>query len=212
MSRVISGGTSINNVETVISTDGGGLWSITYDDIDISNPETERLWDAWVSHMQGGVRSFLVPILSLGTAPSPYVGWEGINPSDLTYDDDDFPTYTRFASPYIVAQTVGARELRDNRITINMLQGSAVKSGQKFSIGGRGYIIERVESRPTPTSAVCIISPPLRAPISNGVAVNFEWPVVKCRAVLNQDLMPMMEYGQFSNVSVSFVEVLTDED
>jgi len=205
VSTVISGGTAISGDETVIQTDGGGRWRIEYSDIDIGDPELERLWNQWVSYLRGGARAVLVPVLSIRTAPRPYVGGDDTDPSDLFWDDDAFPTFVRYASPHIVANLVGDAPLRATSLTLNVSQGARIRGGEKFSIGNRAYLIERVTAR-AGQQATCVISPPLRAGVANGSAVNFEWPLVQCRAELGQSLIPDMELGMFSNVSISFVE------
>jgi len=205
MPNVISGGTAISGDETVIQTDGGGRWRIEYNGIDIDDPELERLWDQWVSYLSGGSRTVLVPLLSLATAPRPYVGGPDADPSNMIWDDDAFPTFVRFASPHIIANTVGAAALRATTTTINVAQGARIRGGEKFSSGNRAYLIERVTAR-TGQQATCIISPPLREPFAAGAAVNFEWPLVQCRAEIGQSLIPEMEMGMYSTVSISFVE------
>lgn len=209
--RVISGGTALSGEETVIQTDGGGKWRVEYSEIDLDDPDLERLWDQWVSYLAGGARSVLVPILSLRTAPSPYVGALDADPSNLTYDDEDFPTYVRFASPYIIANIVSAAPLRATTVEIEVTQGARIRGGEKFGVGRRSHIIERVISR-TGQRATCVISTPLREAVTAGTSVNFEWPLVQCRAEVGQSLTPDMEFGQFSTVSISFVEDFTDAD
>lgn len=215
MPTVISGGTSISGDETVIQTDGGGRWRIEYSDIDIDDPELERLWDQWVSYLRGGSRAVLVPLISIRTAPRPYVGGDDTDPSDLDWDDDAFPTFVRFASPHIVANLVYYAPLRATTLTIDVKQGSRLRGGEKFSVDGRAYLIERVISRGDITPgdgqrAVCAISPPLRKEIINPAPLNFEWPLVQCRAELGQSLIPDMEMGMYSTVAISFVEDFSD--
>lgn len=209
MPNVISGGTAISGDETVIQTDGGGRWRIEYSDIDIDDPELERLWDQWISYLRGGSRAVLVPVLSTRTAPRPYVGGDGTDPSDLIWDDDAFPSFVRFASPHIIASTVGTAALRATTLTVDVIQGARIRGGEKFSVGKRAYLIERVTAR-TGQQATCIISPPLREAITAGAALNFEWPMVQCRAEIGQSLIPDMEMGMYSNVSISFVEDFSD--
>ncbi|WP_395393039.1 hypothetical protein WBP07_17870 [Novosphingobium sp. BL-8A] len=210
--RVISGGTSLSGEETVIQMDGGGKWRIEWAGINIDDPGTERLWDMWISYLAGGSRAVLVPILSLATAPRPYVGGVETDPSGLAYDDEAFPTFVRFASPHIVAHVVSPVALRATTIEIEVTQGARIRGGEKLSISGnRAHLIERVISR-AEQRATCVISPPTRTAIPAGAEVNFEWPVVQCRAEVGQSLIPMMEFGRFSEVSISFVEDFSDAD
>lgn len=207
--KVISGGTSLNDDETLIQTDGGGRWQISYGEIDLDAPYSRRLWDAWVSYLSGGVRRVLVPILSLDTAPWVSAGDRMADPANIWADDDYFPTQVRFAHPYIEAETAGDVALRATTMAINVTRGSRLTPGMKFSVGNRAHIIERITARDG-QQATCIVSTPTRAAIPAGTAINFDWPAVQCRAQIGQDLIPNISQGQFGTVSISFVEDFSD--
>lgn len=211
IATVISGGTSLSGDETVIQTDGGGRWAIEYSGIDLDDPELERLWNAWVSYLRGGARAVLVPLLSVRTAPRPFAGEAEIDPSDLAWDDYTFPNYVRFAAPHVVASVVSHNIAAPALIEIEIEQGSRIRGGEKFSIANRGYIIERVTARDG-QKATCVISPPRRIVSPLGTPVNFDWPVVQCRLQLGQNLIPDMEMGLYSDVSISFVEDFSNAD
>jgi len=201
--NMISGGTALSGDETVIQTDGGGRWEISYSGIVLRTPQMIRKWDAWTSFMPG--RAFLVPLLSLHTAPRPAAGNEFARPSSIDADDEYFPTSVKYAAPYIVAATVGAAGIRSSVLTINVAQGARIQGGERFSVGGRGYKIERVNSRSGQTST-CIISPPLRSAVAGGSPANFEWPVVQAKLALGQDLSPNLSFGRQAEMAISFVE------
>lgn len=202
---VISGGVALNNEEDVIATDGGGRWAITYSGIVLRTPATIRLWDAWTSHLAGGARTILVPLVSLQTAPRPFAGSGIARPSQLAVDDQMFPSSVAFASPYIIATIVGAVALRSTTMTINVSRGARIQGGEKYEVNGRAYKIERVTAR-SGQQATCIVSPPAREAISNGAAVIFDWPKVRCRSLPGQDLSPALRFGRSAEVSISFVE------
>lgn len=204
-SRVIYGGTSLAGDQDVIATDGGGWWEIVYSEIDLDSVELQRLWEMWTSHMAGGVQAFLVPVLSLETAPRPVAGNGLAMPSAIYADDDDFPTEVRFASPYIVAEVGASAALRATTLIIEVTQGARIMGGEKFSIGARAYKVERVTAR-SGLQATCTISPPLRAAVAPGDAVNFEWPAVLCHLVPGQDLNPSMQFGMHGSINVAFQE------
>jgi len=208
--NVISGGVALSGDEDVISTDGGGRWRVTYSGIAIRTVALQRLWDQWVSHMAGGAQPILLPLVSLTTAPRPFAGNGLARPSAIYANDSQFPTEVRFASPYIVATTVGAVAPRATTITIAVAQGARIQGGERCSIGSRALKIERVLSRPTQMSAVCKVSPPTREAIASGTSVNFEWPVVQAKAVPGQDLDPDIAYGRNGTVSITFVEDFSD--
>lgn len=205
VARVVSGGTALNGDEDVIETDGGGRWEISYGEIDLDTPHLRRVWDAWTSELAGGARTVLVPLLSLETAPRPVAGSGLADPSDLIVDDEFFPTEVRFAAPYIVATVTANAALRATTLSLVVTQGARVEPGMKFSVGIRGFKIDRVVSR-SGMSAVVRVSPPAREPIAAGAAANFDWPVVACRGVVGQDLAASIALGMFGETSVSFVE------
>lgn len=200
---MISGGVALNGDETVVQTDGGGRWQITYSGIVLRSPQMIRKWDAWTSYMPG--KAFLVPLVSLLTAPRPHAGGMVARPSSIAADDDYFPEDVRYAVPHIIAETVGDMP-NPVTVTINVIQGARIEGGEKFSIPGmRGHKIERVTSR-SGQMATCIISPPARPGIPAGSSVNFEWPVVQCKLVLGQDLSPNLSYGRRAEMTISFAE------
>lgn len=207
--RVISGGVSISGDEDVIETDGGGRWVITFSGISLNHVWREQMWSAWSSYLRGGARAVLVPVYSLRTAPRPIAGHSPMRPSGIVTDDDVFPTSLSFASPYIVARANSLVPLRGTTIHITVEQGARIEPGMKFGHGLRAYKIERVVSR-SGLTAVCIMSPPARAPIPNNALLNFDWPVVQCRAVPGQDLAPEMLWARRGDVSVSFIEDFSD--
>lgn len=208
VSQVISGGTSISGEEDVIATDGGGRWEGTWGNIALDGPKEVNRFRAWVAHWAGGAQSFLWPILSLDGAPRPIGGNGYLTPSDIIVDDEDFPTSVGFASPHIVAETVGDAALRATTITILITQGEQISVGQAFGVGYRAYRIERITARDG-MEATCKITPPLREAIDDGTAVNFDWPVVECRIAPGQDLSPEVVQGRYADVSVRFVEHVT---
>lgn len=207
--NTISGGTALNGDETVIQTDGGGRWEITYSGIVLRTPQQIRRWDAWTSYMPG--RAFYVPLVSLLTAPRPVAAGYLARPSSLDDGDELFPNSVGYAAPYIVAQTVGSTSVRDTQLTINVSQGARVEGGEKCSINGRGFKIERVLSR-SGQQATVVVSPPARVAIPAGAAVNFEWPVVQCKLALGQDLAPNLSFGRHAEMAISFVEDFSDAD
>lgn len=205
VAKVVSGGTALNDEEDVIQTDGGGRWEIGLSGISLRTVWRERAWSAWTSYLAGGARRMLVPVYSLRTAPRPVAGNGLMRPSNLIADDDVFPSSVSFASSYISAQAVGSVGLRATTMTVLVTQGARVDFGMRFGAGARSYKIERVISRDG-MAATVLISPPTRAPITAGAALNFDWPVVQCRAVIGQDLSPEMMWGRQGATAIAFVE------
>lgn len=208
--NVITGGQALNGDEDVIATDGGGRWRITFSGIDLRSPKLIRAWDAWTSHLKGGARAFLCPLVSMQTAPRPSAGGGVARPSSIHADDEYFPTSVAYAAPYISATTVGSVPLRATTLVINVTQGARIQGGEKFGLlGRRGHKVERVLSR-NGQQATVLISPPTRAAIPGGSAVNFEWPLVQSKLIPGQDLAPDLMFGRRAEMSISFVEDFSD--
>lgn len=198
--KVISGGTALNDDETVIQPDAGGRVEIIYGEMDLDDPLARRVWGVWSDYLEGGARVVLVPIANLELAPIP----PGAS-STFVYNDDYFATSWGFSPGYVIAETVGSASLRDTTITIDVTQGDDLKPGTWFSIGYRAYKIRRIISV-VGTQYTVEFSPPLRGDVADGTGVVFDWPVVQCRAVLGQDLIPSISQGKYGTVSVAFVE------
>jgi hypothetical protein len=201
--KTLSGGTSLSGVEDTVIIDGGGRWRIEYTDIGLDDPTALKRWDAWNGYLNAGTADVLVPMLSLETAPRPAFGRGLMPPSDLFTNDPLFPTITQFQSPYIVATVTEAAPLRATTVNIALSRGSEITGGEKVSFGDRGYRIRR----PLGGDAYQI-EPPLRAAVPAGTDANFDWPVVRCRAVPGEDWSPAVEMGRFADTAISFVEVV----
>lgn len=210
IAKVISGGTALSGDEDVIQTDGGGRWEISFSGISLNTVPKQRIWSGWTSHLAGGARAVLVPVYSLPTGPRPANGNRLMRPSDILADDEVYPTSVTFAQPYIVAETVGAAVLRATQLIMLVTQGARIEAGMRFGIGNRAYKVERVTAA-TGYQATCTISPPLREAVADGTAVNFDWPVVQCRAVVGQNLTADMQWGRRGSVSIGFVEDFSED-
>lgn len=208
MERVVTGSESIAGDEDVVSTDGGGRWQITFAGIDLDTPEMQRLWRMWDGHMAGGAQPVLVPLLTLATAPRPFAGRGEATPSDILADDADFPESVSFAAPSIVATIAADAALRATTVQIEVTQGAQIRGGEVFSVGERAHEIVRVTARDG-AKATCLIRPPLRTAVEEGDPVNFDWPMVRCRAVVDQDMIPEMS-GPYGTVAISFAEDFSD--
>lgn len=212
VAKVISGGTAINDDETVIQTDGGGRWEGTYGGIALRTVYQRRVWDAWSSHLSGGNQAFLMPVLnSLEIGPRPVSGNRPARPSRLIVDDDYFPTTVKFAHPYVVAETVGAVPLRSTTLTVIVTRGSRITPGMRFSIGERPHKVGPMLSS-SGQQATFVISPPTREAVADGTPVNFDWPLLRAKGVIGQDLAPSIETGRSGTVSIAFVEDFSTEE
>lgn len=200
--KSVSGGVSLSGVEDTMLTDGGGRWVISFSGISLDSPEALNAWEAWNGYLAGGNADVLVPVLSVSTAPRPALGKGFADPSDIWADHHLFPTQVRFAAPYIEASVTAGAALRATSLGISVARGSPIRGGEKVGIGDRVHRIGR-ETSPGTFS----VEPPLRAAVSAGTVANFDWPVVKCRSVPGQDWSADVEFGQFADVEITFVEV-----
>lgn len=197
----LSGGTSLTGDEDHVITDGGGRWEITYEEIGLDTPELIRAWEVWNGYLAAGTVQVKVPVLSLETAPRPMQGRRPMPPSALATDDPLFPTSVAFAAPYIVATVAANAALRATTLEIVVTRGAPLAGGEKFEIAGRAHrIARRIDD------SHFIIEPPLRAAVTAGTAVNFDWPCVICTAAPGEDWSPAIEFGQFADTSIRFVE------
>lgn len=199
--RVISGGVALNGEEDVVATDGGGRWRIDFSGIDLRTPSQQRAWSAWQSYLASGAVECLVPLLSLVTAPRPYLGKTPARPPQLAYDDELFPTSVAYSAPYIEAATAASAALRATSLEIAVTKGGTIKGGETFSIGSRAYSIVRSAAPDTFN-----IDPPLREAVDGGAAVNFDWPLAKCVAAPGEDFAGPVLRGRFGSKAITFLE------
>lgn len=203
----LSGGTSLTGGEDLIVTDGGGRIEVTYGEMPVDDPAVERLLTAWDAFAAGGAGVFLVPLVTLRTAPRPYSGRAPADVSSFGDNDATFPTVVGYRVRLIEASVVGAATLRATAITIRIARGSPIQGGEWFSVADRAHRIVRVLSR-SGLDATVQIDPPLRDPLTGDEAVEFEWPVVRARLAPGASLIPDMAYGLHGDVGATFVEVV----
>lgn len=198
--RTISGGEALSGEEDVILTDGGGRWRIDYSGITLHTAAQQRAWSAWQGHLAGGSVECLVPLLSLATAPRPFLGKGVARPPQLAWDDDLFPTTVAYSAPYIVAAVAANAALRATTLQITVSVGGTIKGGEKFSIGDRAHRIVRRTGADT-----FLIEPPLREAVLAGAEVVFDWPLVRCRAA-PEDFEGSLNLGFYGEKQITFLE------
>ncbi|TKD50229.1 hypothetical protein [Sphingomonas baiyangensis] len=203
--RTVSGGVALSGSEDAIETDGGGRVVVTYGNMAGDTPALERLLNAWDSYLAGGAVACLVPLVTLRTAPRLWIGGKPKPAPDFAGNDPIFPTAVGYRVRTIEAETVGDAALRATTLTIRMVRGSPVLGGEWFSIGERAHRVERVLSRDG-LDYECRINPPLRVAVTDGAAVEFEWPVVKATLAIGGSLIPTLTYGLYGDVGATFVE------
>lgn len=206
----VTAGESISGITDVIRTDGGGYWVVALSGIELITPDLIRAWRAWEDTLDSGAEKIILPVADVRQAPR----IPGDAPGAILAGSTDpyFPEAVGFATPWIVAVTVGAAALRATQIEINVTTGAPLKGGEQFSInhggdtGHRLYRVRRVLSRPTASRAVVSIRTPLRAAVAAGTACNFDWPLLTASLVPESDISPDIEYGRRAGVDAVFRE------
>lgn len=201
--QVLSGGTALSGDEDVIEVDGGGRWAVQYEGIQLVDAEQARVWEAWNEYLSGGVNTCLVPLLSFATGPRPSTQLGGPKrPSDLYYDDREWPTELRYAARDHEAEFSAPGNLRDTAAGLRVTRGPGISSGQLFSYGdGRLHRVVRPNG-----GGIFKILPPLRGAVAAGAEVSFDFPVVRARMAPNENFAIGLERGRQGEVSVKFVE------
>lgn len=199
--QVISGGVSLAGEEDVIATDGGGRWHVDFNGISLRTPVQQRAWSAWAGFLAGGAVECLVPLLSQHSAPRPHAWDRPVKVTKLIWDDPLFPTYVRYSVPRIVAHIGANAGLRATSLNIVLDSAGEIQGGEKLSVGEYAYRIVRRTAANTYQ-----VDPPLRQAVTAGAAVEFNWPLVKCRVMPGQDMEAAQRMGRFSDVTITFIE------
>ena len=214
LGSVLAGGTALSGEQDVTRTDGGGLWEITMEEINLVTPDLVRAWRAWEDHLEGGVQRVLVPVADVRNAPRPIIGGRLGSPSRLHSESGDpyFPEAVGFATPFIVARVVGAWPLRATTIKIAIDRGQRLKGGEVFALdhatkGRRCYRVGRVLARDEQEATVTIRTP-LRQAIADGMAADFDWPSLVATLVPETNISPGLQYGRSGLVNIVFREAL----
>lgn len=209
--RVLSGGVSSSGLSQVVRTDGGGLWRIVFGGIQLRRPDLIRAWRALEVILDGGVANVIVPICDLRQAPRPLVGGVPAPPTAPTPHSDDsfFDDETGYVSNLIVAETVGAADLRATTLDIDISVGVALRGGEQFTIvhptaGPRMYRIGQVQSAGTVHTVRFL--PPLREAVADGAAIDFDNPRNVMRLADPDGMRLALDMGRFATVGVTFIE------
>lgn len=199
--QTVSGGVSLSQDEDHVLTDGGGRWEIEFGGIALNNIPKRREWDAWMTYLDGGAVQCLVPLVTLDTAPRPYIDHNPMRAPQIITDDPLWPTTITYAQPYIEAKVAAIAALRATTVEIEIELGGQIKGGEAFSVGERAYRIVR----PDAGDNEWIIRPPLRVALAVDDPVNFNWPVVKCRLDPGNEIADVFA-SRTAEVAIRFVE------
>lgn len=203
--QVLTGGTALSGDEDVIETDGGGRWVVQYEGINLVDARQARVWEAWNEYLSGGLNSCLVPALSFATGPRPSTRLNAPKtPSDLYYDDPEWPTVMRYAARDHEAQFAVSAALRDTVVGLTVTRGPEISSGQIFSYSdGRMHRV----IRPLGGGQFNVL-PPLREAAAPAESVSFDFPLMRAKMAPNESFAVGLERGRNAGVSIKFVESL----
>lgn len=198
----LDGGEALSGESDVIETDGGGRWRVTYDGIEVRTPTQARVWNAWLAFMGQGTQKFLVPMLSLATAPRAMTGMAHRRVSPLVADDDEWPTSLAYTLPEHSARVVAPADARATTLYLDATKGPSPHSGAFFSLAdGRAYIVLRDEG-----GGAYAIRPPLRGAVAADAAATFDFPLMLCSLEPGQDFSSPLGRGFIGSVGLVFRE------
>ncbi|MBX6427134.1 MAG: hypothetical protein IRZ09_14560 [Variibacter sp.] len=181
--RVISPGLTLSGVVPLVATDGGGLWRMEFEDIQLTEPDHRRAWRAIAGFADGGANKLVVPFADAAHQPWPVVGGEpltsygAIPHADGTLFADD----SGYQQPVIMAHVVGSAALRATQLTIAVSYGGPLRGGEHFSIDHptmRHRIYRVVSVEESGGNSLVTIRPPLREAVTDGTRLEFDEP--KC--------------------------------
>lgn len=182
--RVVSPGLSLAGIAPRVATDGGGLWRLEFDDLQLVTPDQRQAWRAISGLCDGGANKLIVAVYDHTHQPwpevdgDPLLAYEPIPHSDGSFFSDGSGYY----QSVIDAEIVGAVALRATEVTLQFNYGGPPRGGEHFSIDHdtvrhRIYrIVTAVED--DDGNYTCIIRPPWREATADGVVAEFDVP--KC--------------------------------
>jgi hypothetical protein len=200
-----SGGRSMAGIEQLGALSGGGLWSITFGEVNLWAREKFMAWRALEAALDSGATPILVPLGDRRHAPvtSP--------PVSLAFDDDAlWDDGSGWTASEVTATTTADAALRATSLTfafagpVDLVGGEFLSVLHAGGLGWRLYQIVRLTDNGG-GSYTAVIRTPLRAAVASGTPLNFEAPRCVCR--LDGDpgtVLDMLRFG--AGGPVSFVE------
>jgi hypothetical protein len=182
IAKTASGGRAFSGQMPVARMDGGGLWSLMADGVQVSSADNIRAWRAIGGYLDGGATDITVPLREDLTQPWPTIngvtvtsGFEALHSDLSTFSDS-----TDYSSQAISASASSAA-LRATVILINVAIGGALRGGELFSIQHTTHLHKpyRIISTTDLGGGTYLVNirPPLREAFAGG-AVDFDVP--KC--------------------------------
>lgn len=210
----VEGGRTLSGLTSAADMTGGGLVSVKYGSIPLSNwtPDAQRYWSWLSAYLAGGVRSILVPLLVDRISPL-----QGGLKQQVVVPHSTGALFSTGAGYRIgtVGAWVGAAPVNAGTLTINVTGGAKLFGGEWFELthasrGSRAYCVTEIDSA-TPvadgwTAYVIGIRPPLRDAIADGAAASFDRPKTLMRLAPGTTMANEIERFWYSTPEVSFIE------
>jgi hypothetical protein len=120
-----------------VHVDGGGLWMAQLTDVRVTRSADVLAWRALAARLDSGATPVVMEMREPRLIPWPLDGngnpitaqYEAANNDDSTFDDG-----TSYVSDVISAETYAAADLRATTLRLRLLNASALKGGEHFSI------------------------------------------------------------------------------
>jgi hypothetical protein len=208
---VTSGGQTGTGAQTLVRSDGGGLWFASDNDNLYYRKDHIATMRAVRALSNGGSTPIIVPRTDI-LQPWPIVDGKPLKSyASISHSDGAlFSDSSGYTQPVIIAQVAAAADLRAVTLAIILIYGSALRGGECFSInhptkGWRLYEIFSVELDESGNSIVQF-SPPLREAVEVGDPVEFDNPRCLMRAASPSSLDMKLESFSRTMQTMQFIE------
>ena len=198
-----SGGRTLGGLERVTRTDRG-YWSIAYRGVSLGKTAQRRLWNAVGTHAGGMAGLLAVPVWSYDSAPWPANSVPGLYlPVPLA--GASFGYGSQYVQPAIAVEAVADVPLGATSLSLRAIDGIDDLAGVRFSYRHALY------KTGIPTSVdgnvwTLPVTPPVRAPIPAGAALEFSLPTCLVRLASDREMDVNFSVNKIDKRDVAFVE------
>lgn len=211
--RTVSGGRALSGAMPLVRFDGGGLWTATLGDVQISTPDQVRAWRALAASLDGGATPVILEARDERHAPWPTVGGVAVSEATRAYADDtavadDGATFVGSAIDASIAEDAA---LRATVLSITLANAANLRGGEYFSIehdrqSHRLYVVAAVIQ--SETAASIRIRPPLREAVEAGTRLEFDRPKCVMQLAEPSAMDVALERRIYGYATVKFIERL----
>lgn len=205
--RNMSGGRALSGAMPMMRLDGGGIWTATLGDVQVSRADHVRVWHALQARLDGGATPVILSNRMAYTGPY----GTSTDPLETTANDNvSASDDATFVTPPIIATLTEAADLRATTLTIAFVSGAALRGGEYLSIehntySHRMYQVAAV-SLDGDGNSVVTIRPPLREATDAGTPVEFDAPCCVMQLADPSAMDLTLARRIFGQASVKFLE------